>query len=139
MRILLKFVFAAGLAVGLVMALTPNLHNAPHGFLPEFLRRWVNQNDDAANVTAFFLIASVGLRLPSRGMHSGHPVRAKALTFLAHPIGRVVAFLVLVSAIELAQIFIPGRVSDLQDVCTGWSGIFAAWLFYEVHPPRPAG
>ena len=36
--------------------------------------------------------------------------------------------LLLVCAIELVQMFIPGRVADLDDVCTGWSGIFAAWL-----------
>lgn len=38
------------------------------------------------------------------------------------------ALMAMVCGIELVQIFILGRVADLNDVCTGWSGILAGWL-----------
>lgn len=125
---LLKVIFIVCLAAGLMMALPANPHGVLHTFLPESLRRWVNEHDDAANVTAFFILASVALRLPGTRRKCGTTSSSVILQSLAHPLARVAALMLFVCAIEFTQSFIPGRVSELQDVCTGWSGIFAAWL-----------
>ena len=124
-----KAVFAIGLAVGLAMAMLPNRHNNPHQFLPLDLRRWVHTHDDAANIAAFFLFASVGLRLPLSHAKAG-------MGSPSHRLGMVVALMTLVCGIEWVQHLIPGRVADLKDVCTGWSGILAAWLLAVLRDPR---
>ena len=125
---LVKMTFIVCLAAGLMMALPANRHGALHMFLPESLRRWVNEHDDAANVMAFFILAAVALRLPCAQAKGGTTLPAVILQRLVHPLARVAALMLFVCAIEFTQSFIPGRVSELQDVCTGWSGIFAAWL-----------
>lgn len=127
--LILKALFAIGLAVGLAMAMLPNRYNNPHQFLPLDLRRWVHRHDDAANIAAFFLFASVGLRLPLSHAKAG-------MGSPSHRLGMVVALMTLVCVIEIVQIWIPGRASSLEDVCFGWSGILAAWLLAVLRDPR---
>ena len=122
-------IFSAGLAAGLWLALTPNVRGEMHFFLPMELRHWVHEHDDFANIAAFLCLAIFGLcfqRNPQRGGKSA--ARPAMFRLLEKRAVRVAGLMALVCAIEIVQIFIPGRVADLQDVCTGWSGIFAAWL-----------
>ena len=125
---LLKAVFVIGLVGALALALVPNRHGGIHNFVPASFRVWVNEHDDIQNIAAFFLIAAVALRLPGVREKGGKTLPAVVLQTLEPPLARVAALMLLVCTIELTQRFIPGRVSDLQDVCTGWSGILAAWL-----------
>ena len=117
-------IFAAGVSMGLLMVLIPNSGENMHGYLPASLRSWVNWHDDLANCVAFFVVALFAFLLPARAPRDPKPVRLAVL-------------LASVCAIEFVQHFIPGRVADLQDVCTGSSGIFAAWLLCTVCE-RPA-
>jgi hypothetical protein len=134
----LKTLFVAGLATGLWMALVPNRHGALHNFLPETLRRWVSENDDPANIAGFFMLTLVGLRLPRARENGRGRVASMVFRMLGHPLAKVGVLMLLVCAIELSQRFIPGRVGELQDVCTGWSGIFAAWLLSVLRDARAA-
>ena len=128
----LKALFLGGLTAGLLMALLPNPHGDRHTLLPRSFRAWVHEHDDLENIAAFFLLTSVALRLPLTRGKSGTTLPVVVLKILDQPLARVAALMLLVCAIEFAQFFIPGRVADLQDICTGWSGIFAAWLLAEL-------
>ena len=123
-----KALFIGGLAAGLLMALVPNIHGDRHSFLPRSFRAWVHEHDDLENIAAFFLLTTVALRLPVTARKSGATFPGVMLQVRERPLARVAALMLLVCGIELAQWFIPGRVPELQDVCTGWSGIFAAWM-----------
>jgi hypothetical protein len=125
---LLKAIFIGCLAAGLVLALDPDTHGGRHHFVPVAFRAWVNEHDDLENMIAFFLLTAVALRLPRARGNRGTGLPAVALQILDRPLARVAALMLLVCAIELAQLVIPDRVADFQDVCTGWSGIFAAWM-----------
>jgi VanZ family protein len=117
------------LAGGLVLALRPNPHGEVNHILPVCVRNWINDgHDEAANLIAFSILGTFALcfeRHPRRGAAVPRTLVFRLLRMRAF---RMAALMALVCMIEIAQLFIPGRVSDLNDVCTGWSGIFAAWL-----------
>ncbi len=127
---MLKAIFVIGIIAAMAMALRPNRHGGIHNFVPASFRAWVNEHDDFQNIAAFFLIATVALLLPGVRNREGKSLPAVVLRTLEPPLARVAALMLFVCVIELVQRFIPGRVPDLQDVCTGWSGIFAAWLVW---------
>ena len=110
---------------GLAFALRPNPAGNVNHIFPKAIRVWINDgHDEEENLLAFFILGSFALcsgRRSARGA-SG------AVRLLNSRAVRMAALMALVCAIELVQLFIPGRISDLNDVCTGWSGIFAAWL-----------
>lgn len=113
------------LACGLVLALRGNPRGEVHHFLPVAVRDWMNDgHDEEANLIAFSILGIIAL-VPHRGRTAAGPAVFRVLGSRAF---RMAALMALVCAIELVQMFIPGRVADLDDVCTGWSGIFAAWL-----------
>ena len=118
----------AMLAGGLFLALAPNRGNLNY-ILPDAVRKWINDDhDEEENLIAFFLLGSCALcsdRRPKNGLGAA---RGKVLRLPGTRAARMAFLMALVGAIELVQIFIPGRVADLNDVCTGWSGIFAGWL-----------
>ncbi len=120
-----ELVCIALLACGLVLALRSNPRGEVHHILPVAVRNWMNDgHDEEANLIAFSILSTFAL-VPRRavaGTGSG------VLRVLGSRAFRMAALMALVCTIELVQIFIPGRVADLDDVCTGWSGIFAAWL-----------
>jgi len=121
--------FAASLVAGFALALIPNLHGDLYGFVPSGLRHWIYAHDDAANISAFLVLSIFALcfRRESRRDAADTGRIAPARIFERRGM-RVAGLMALVGAIEFAQIFIPGRVAELHDVCTGWSGIFAGWL-----------
>ena len=109
------------------LTLMPNTGHARFRIVPLPLYRWLAapEHDWLVNIVAFgFLAAVVFLAGRDPDAHGGSLLSA----IFAHRSARLAALLALVCAIELVQRWIPGRISALQDVCTGWSGIFAAWL-----------
>ena len=118
----------AMLAGGLFLALAPNRGNLNY-FMPDAVRKWINNDhDEEENLIAFTVLSSCVLCL---GRHSqsrraaSHP---KPRRFLSGRSVCVSALMAMVVVIEFMQMFIPGRVADMNDICTGWSGIFAGWL-----------
>ena len=122
------------------LTLMPNNGHARFRILPLPLYRWLAapEHDGFVNIVAFGFLATVVFLAgkKSDGCESG-----LLATIFASRAARLVALLSLVCGIEIAQKWIPGRVSSLQDVCTGWSGIFAAWLLCSVidRAPRKTG
>ena len=113
------------LSCGLVLALRGNPRGEVHHFLPVAVRDWMNDgHDEEANLIAFSILGIFAL-VPRRA-NAG--ARTGVHRLLGSRAFRMAALMALVCVIELMQMFIPGRVADLDDVCTGWSGIFAAWL-----------
>jgi len=121
--------------LGLVawLALIPNNRGQFLGFLPEKLRRWICEHDDFNNITGFWVLGIVAFCLPSAdSANRGSGLIGLLCRVFAHRLARLAALMGLVCALEILQFVIPGRFSDLRDVCTGWSGLFAAWLVSEV-------
>ncbi|MEO6739726.1 MAG: VanZ family protein [Chthoniobacteraceae bacterium] len=97
--------------------------------LPKAVRVWINDgHDEEENLIAFFILGSFALFPSRRSGRAASGARPAAVRWVDSRAVRMAALMALVCAIELVQLFIPGRISDLNDVCTGWSGIFAAWL-----------
>ncbi len=135
--VLLKVCFFGALAAGLFLALFPRYRCVFHESWPKPIRTWLNESDDAVNVIAFFVLASIGLRM-QRLVAAGKRCRTGTAALLVNPAVMVGALMLLVCAIEFVQVFIPERVGDLQDICTGWSGIFSAWLVFFLQDTRAA-
>ena len=109
------------------LTLMPNTGHTRFRIVPLPLYCWLvaPEHDDLANIVAFGFLASV-VFLAGRNPDADSGSLLSAI--FAHRIARIAALLALVCAIEVVQKWIPGRTSSLEDVCTGWSGIFAAWL-----------
>ena len=133
-------IFHAGLAAGLTMALVPNTHGTPYAFLPAGLPRWIAEHDDPANIIAFLTLSIFALCFQREPRRLRSDTKRNAVLRLFESRGmRVAGLMGLVCMIELVQLLIPGRVGELQDVCTGWSGIFAAWLIAVLFDAREEG
>ncbi|MFN9367527.1 MAG: hypothetical protein ACK6CT_01985, partial [Planctomycetia bacterium] len=89
--------------------------------------------DGFVNVDAFGFLAVVVF---IAGETSGAGGESKSGGICARRGARLAVLLALVCVIEIVQIWISGRTSSLEDVCTGWSGIFAAWLLSVLRDPR---
>ena len=120
-------IFAATAIVIAYLTLMPNYGRERFRIVPLPLYRWLAspEHDWFVNVVAFGFLASVVFFVGRNSCARGGSMFA---AIFAHRGARLAALLALVCAIEIAQIWIPGRTSSLDDVCAGWSGIFAAWL-----------
>ena len=121
-------ILIALLAGGLFLALAPNRGNLNH-FMPDAVRKWVNDDhDEEENLIAFSVLGIFALCFGQRADRGTAAAGSPVLRLLKGRAVRMAALMAMVCMIEFVQMFIPGRVADLNDVCTGWSGIFAAWL-----------
>ena len=109
------------------LALMPNRGRERFRIVPLPLYRWLvgPAQDWFVNIIAFGFFAAVVFIM---GGNSGARSGSLFTAIFARRGARLASLLALVCAIEIAQIWIPGRTSSLEDVCSGWSGIFAAWL-----------
>lgn len=109
-------IFAATAIVIAYLTLMPNHGHAHFRIVPMPLYRWLvgPEQDWLVNIIAFGFFAVVVFTVGRKSRWRG---------------AGLAALFALVCAIETVQIWIPGRTSSLDDVCAGWSGIFAAWLF----------
>ena len=130
-----RAVFATTAIAIAYLALMPNNGPARFRIVPLPLYRWLEapEHDGFANIVAFGFLAVVVFLTGRNPDARGSGLLA---AIFARRTVRLAALLALVCGIEIAQRWIPGRVSSLQDVCTGWSGIFAAWLLCMVFDPR---
>ena len=128
-----RMVFLISLGVVIFYALRPSLHGERTQGIPHALAFWINLHDGGSNVLAFAALASLGFwsselrhgpALESRG--------AKDLAARNQGGWRLVGLLSLVVLLEVAQIWIPGRVSDAKDVAAGWVGVLLAWCLWRL-------
>ncbi len=117
------------------LALMPNYGQVRFRIVPLPLYRWLAapEHDWFVNIVAFGFFAAVVFLF---GSDPERPTGNLLSAILAHRIARLVALLALVCAIEILQKWIPGRISSMEDVCTGWSGIFGAWLLCTLIDPQ---
>jgi glycosyltransferase involved in cell wall biosynthesis len=132
--LLLPMLFFSSLATILYFALIPNPHGDMFRILPAPLRRWCGMHDNLNNFTAFAVLGFLGFQLrrkpaPNKGGDKDGSLWARRF---AEDRLRLATLLGLVCALEMAQIWIPGRDSCLRDVLTGWAGVLTAWLFSAV-------
>lgn len=113
----------------LYLALMPSNGHPRFRVVSPPVYRWFAEHDDFNNIAAFGGLAMVAFLVGGRshGRKNAGVSGAFARMFASRT-SRLAGMLAMVCILETLQNWIPGRVSELQDVCTGWSGIFAAWL-----------
>lgn len=130
MRLRFSEIICIALIVGgLVLALHPNTRGEVNHLLPADVVKWINNgHDEEENLFAFLILGTFALFSGRCSERDSGGAGSKVVRLLRSRPARMAALMGLVCAIELVQNFIPGRVADIDDVCSGWSGIFAAWL-----------
>ena len=120
-------VLLAGTVIAIAfLTLMPKIGRTRFRIVPMPVYHWFvgPEHDWLMNIIAFGFLALVVFRVEK----NADSRRGRFAAIWAHRRVRLAALLALVCLIETVQKWIPGRISSLDDVCTGWSGIFAAWL-----------
>ena len=128
-RVLVGLGFVSALAAVLYFSLVPNVRGDLYRIFPWTAAFWFGMHDDLANLAAFAVLGAAGY-WASRGLTGaiGGKRRGLAGAIRSHRALVLAGMLFLVCALEVAQIWIPGRYSSLWDVVVGWGGVLAAWL-----------
>ncbi len=115
-----RFVILFCLGVILFFALKPG-PEVPRALAPLDVRIYLNSNDAMRNQLAFALfgIAALLMLMTKSFLNRGQIVA-------------VVLIALLIPALELAQIWMPDRSADLDDVLNGWLGLGLACVLYAV-------
>lgn len=117
----------------LYFSLVPNVRGDLYRVFPWTAAFWFGMHDDLANLAAFAVFGAAGywagrwLRGAIGGKRQGLAGAIRSYRALV-----LAGMLLLVCALEVAQIWIPGRYSSLWDVVVGWSGVTGAWLVCAV-------
>ncbi|MGA7883889.1 MAG: VanZ family protein [Terrimicrobiaceae bacterium] len=108
------------LAVVLFFALKPG-PEVPHALASDQIRIFLNSHDALRNQLAFglFAIAVLFALMTKRRLNRRQLV---AISLIA----------LLIPALELAQIWMPERHVDIDDVLNGWLGLGIACLLYVI-------
>ncbi len=108
------------LAVVLFFALKPG-PEVPHGMTSDQIRIFLNSHDALRNQLAFGLFGIVALfaLMTKRLLNRSQLV---AIAFIA----------LLIPALEFAQVWMPERHVDFDDVLNGWFGLGLACLVYVI-------
>lgn len=129
LRRIAKACFLPVFAAVLYLALMPNYGRSRFLIVPMPVYRWICEHDDFDNITAFAVLASFAFLVGKNPRAREYAATTGAFArIFASRSARLTGLLAMVCVLELLQKWIPGRVSSMRDVCTGWSGIFAAWL-----------
>lgn len=108
------------LAVVLFFALKPG-PEVPHALASDQIRIFLNSHDALRNQLAFGLFAiAVLFALMTKRLLNRRQLVAMSLIAL------------LIPALELAQIWMPERHVDIDDVLNGWLGLGIACLLYVI-------
>jgi hypothetical protein len=105
----------------LYFALMPNVRRDVLRVLPAPIRSWCGMNDDFSNFLLFSILAFITFRLRI-GSKEASETSGRRFTGL----------LLLIVALEVAQIWIPGRFSSVRDVLTGGAGVCIVWLLTRI-------
>ena len=108
------------LAVVLFFALKPG-PEVPHALASDQIRIFLNSHDALRNQLAFglFAIAVLFALMTKRLLNRRQFVAISLITLL-------------IPALELAQIWMPERHVDIDDVLNGWLGLGIACLLYVI-------
>ena len=132
-RALVGLGFVGAVAAVLYFSLVPNVRGDLYRIFPWTAAFWFGMHDDLANLAAFAVLGAAGYWVSRRltgaigGKRSGLAGAVRSHRALV-----AAGMLLLVCAVEVAQIWIPGRYSSLWDVAVGWSGVLGAWLLCAV-------
>ena len=115
-----RFAIFFCLGVVLFFALKPG-PEVPHALAPDQVRIFLNSNDALRNQLAFGLFGiAVLFSLMTKSFLNRRQILAVSLIAL------------LIPALEFAQIWMPERHVDFDDVLNGWLGLGVACVLYAV-------
>jgi VanZ family protein len=115
-----RFAIFFCLGVVLFFALKPG-PEVPHAMAPDQVRIFLNSNDALRNQLAFGLFGIVALfLLMTNSFLNQRQILALSLIAL------------LIPALEFAQIWMPERHVDFDDVLNGWLGLGVACVLYAI-------
>ena len=115
-----RFAIVFGLGVILFFALKPG-PEVPHALAPDQVRVFLNSHDALRNQLAFGLFGIAALfSLMTKSFLNQRQILAVCLIAL------------LIPALEFAQIWMPERHVDFDDVLNGWLGLGVACGLYAV-------
>ena len=117
----------AALAVAAICYLalkpSPSIQNIP--LMPRALGRWLEHEDFFCNVSGFLVLTIAIHGTFARWRRESAPAVA----------GRALMLAGLVAGLEVAQLWLPKRVFDLQDIAAGWLGVVLGslpWLLAAI-------
>jgi len=105
-----------GTAAALDLTLRSSGYMKPVSWIPRSVAYWADSHGQLRNLPAFFLFALPFLALARRKRHRA---------FVTIALG------VFATVLEFAQLFLPNRWVEWEDVVWSWVGVIAAWLVFE--------
>ncbi len=124
----LTVLFWVCLAGVLFFALRPSPHGERLSGLPDPMALWVALHDGGSNLVAFATLGFLGLVAEWRPISNGGSPSPGARSANGRILRRRLLWLLaLVPTLELAQLGIPGRVFDWNDIIVGSLGVLSGW------------
>ena len=96
-------------------------------FIPWRLAYWFERHDFLKNLIGFGLWVWSGLlALPNPTRQAGEVATSKS-GWCGRGMMTVAVFMIIIVAMELVQLRMPGRTCDWRDMLAGWLGAWLAW------------
>jgi hypothetical protein len=136
-KVLSVFAFLGILTLILFFTFRASTNVSDLSWMPQRWGLWFDEHDEFRHFIGFAVFAATGFlvnldpvfnRARSRFVRKFRSSRNRT--------GRLGAFLVLVYALELGQLAMPGREFDWLDVVNGWGGVVFSWGIWYAYKSR---
>jgi hypothetical protein len=124
---ILAFVVLAALIIFFTFRGSSNVSDL--SWMPQRWGLWLDEHDEFRHFIGFAVFAAVGFSLNFDSFFNrSHSRFIRKFRSSRYRTGRLGLFMVLVYALELAQINMPDRDFDWLDIVNGWGGVLLGWI-----------